>query len=63
MRQSSEPMYWKVWAMSEQGSKEWRKGPAKWTASKFADLIATDKRTGKPLLTVQMQYGIRLSRG
>lgn len=36
--------------MTEQGSKEWLAERAgKWTASKFADLIATDKRTGKPL--------------
>jgi len=36
--------------MSEQGSQEWRQDRSGlWTASKFADLIAADKRTGKPL--------------
>lgn len=36
--------------MSEQGSQEWRQERSGlWTASKFADLIATDNRTGKPL--------------
>ena len=36
--------------MSEQGSQEWLQERAgRWTASRFADLIATDKRTGKPL--------------
>lgn len=36
--------------MSEQGSQEWLAERAgRWTASKFADLIAADKRTGKPL--------------
>ena len=36
-------------AMSEQGSQEWLQERAgRWTASRFADLIATE-RTGKPL--------------
>jgi predicted phage-related endonuclease len=36
--------------MSEQGSQEWRQDRSgRWTASKFADLIAADKLTGKPL--------------
>jgi len=36
--------------MSEQGSQEWlRERCGKWTASRFADLIAVSERTGKPL--------------
>lgn len=40
----------KVATMSEQGSQEWlRERCGKWTASRFADLIAVSERTGKPL--------------
>ena len=36
--------------MNEQGSAEWLAERAgKWTGSKFADIMARDKRTGKPL--------------
>ena len=36
--------------MSEQGSQEWLQERAgRWTASRFADLIAVSERTGKPL--------------
>lgn len=36
--------------MNEQGSEAWLAERAgKWTGSKFADILARDKRTGKPL--------------